>query len=375
MMKNDELNIQEKEETSKDDLTLAEYPLGLVSRRVPKGLKTIQYEEEVTLDGQRTRRFWQVSGSDAYGLPTGGDQDIFIAILAAWEEVGFKDPAIPVQSVYHMLKKLNLPLNRENYQRFHHSVQTLIGTTYYTENTLYDRDKKRWIHKHTFHLFEEANFLERYSASNRTMPMPFGYIRASNFLYRLVQSGDLKNISLTLYRNLPTPLARRLYRYLDKQRYYGAMFAIGLRKLCLKLGFANRAVEKYTNPELKRILTPALNSLKKEGFLTHYSYQPGKNDLKLAVAFRETEVMAAGRPLTAEQMGLAEIFAEELGDQANFAFYQHIARILPPHLLYRALSETKDAHRRDQIRTTRPRFFTDVVKRFAQEQGYSLDTH
>ena len=69
---------------------------------------------------------------------------------------------------------------------------------------------------------------------------------------------------------------------------------------------------------------------------------------------------------------LAEYLAEELDNTKSLGLWRRFARLLPESTLHRALSETKDAYRRELIRTTKARYFTDLVKRYAQELGYDL---
>src|SRR5881296_2260964 len=82
-------------EVGRDELNLAEYPLSLVSDRTPQGVKTIEYEDWVTLDGQQRPLRWLVSSTAAHGLPTGADQDILVALLQVAYERGFKDKHVP----------------------------------------------------------------------------------------------------------------------------------------------------------------------------------------------------------------------------------------------------------------------------------------
>ncbi len=69
---------------------------------------------------------------------------------------------------------------------------------------------------------------------------------------------------------------------------------------------------------------------------------------------------------------LAKDLADQFNDQESLGLYRTVARQLPDDQIFRALSETKDASRRGQIRTTQGQFFTDLVKRYAQELGYDL---
>ncbi len=69
---------------------------------------------------------------------------------------------------------------------------------------------------------------------------------------------------------------------------------------------------------------------------------------------------------------LSEYLAEQLDNTKSLGLWRRFARLVPEQTLHRALSETKDAYHRGLIRTTRARYFTDLVKRYAQEQDVDL---
>ena len=69
---------------------------------------------------------------------------------------------------------------------------------------------------------------------------------------------------------------------------------------------------------------------------------------------------------------LAQQLSEILNDADSLGFYRLIAGKLSQDTLWRALGLTKEAHQLKQIRTTRARYFTDTVKRLAQEQRIDL---
>ncbi|MFH0924474.1 MAG: hypothetical protein V1872_02390, partial [bacterium] len=73
-VKNEKLDNLEEDRVSKDEMNLAEYPITFLSRRAPKGVKTIEYTNWVTIEGKKKPLKWIVTGSDKYGLPVGGDQ-------------------------------------------------------------------------------------------------------------------------------------------------------------------------------------------------------------------------------------------------------------------------------------------------------------
>ena len=73
---------------SKEEMNIAEYPITLLSGTVPKGIKKIEYTDWITSGGKQKRLRWVVSGSEDHGLPIGGDQDIYVAIMETWREQG-----------------------------------------------------------------------------------------------------------------------------------------------------------------------------------------------------------------------------------------------------------------------------------------------
>jgi hypothetical protein len=65
----------------KDEMNLAEYPLSILTHRVPRHRKTYSFTQRIT-DHQGTiiKQSWSVLGSDKYGLPTPYD-DVLIVLL------------------------------------------------------------------------------------------------------------------------------------------------------------------------------------------------------------------------------------------------------------------------------------------------------
>jgi hypothetical protein len=67
----------------KDEMNLAEFPITLLTDRVPKGQKTIQYQDQIFDDrlGRPVTRKLTVSADEAYGLPTAVDDDVILALI------------------------------------------------------------------------------------------------------------------------------------------------------------------------------------------------------------------------------------------------------------------------------------------------------
>ena len=364
---------------SKDEMNLAEYPITFLSRRAPKGVKTIEYTDWVTIEGEKKPLKWIVAGSDKFGLPVGGDQDIYVAIMEVWREHGFKDRVIPIGSIYQMLKRMGLPFSKQYYCRFKQALDRLTGMFITSENAFWDKDNHYYISKKGFHIFDNYQLIERFKEHSTAMPLPFGYIRADDFFYQSVKSGYLKDIDLKFYLSLHTPLTKRLYRYLDKKRYHNASFSMELYKFAHKIGLMAGSLEKYYPSKLKQILNPALDELKTKGFLKTYTYQKTSDGKSEKVVFVFSQLPAPTYRLTEDDPQI-EILIQDIlnftGAEHSRAWYTKIIRILGPEtatrFVYLALSYAKDADHRGEIKTTKDQYFISTLKRLCKESGITL---
>jgi hypothetical protein len=97
-------------------------------------------------------------------------------------------------------------------------------------------------------------------------------------------------------------------------------------------------------------------------------------DYKLIVRKRPTIALPI-EGVDPKQLDLVEQILDFTNDRHSRPYYEKAVCRLPEALIYCALSETKDADRRGQIRTSRARFFTSVLKRLARERELPLNTH
>ena len=368
------------EELSKDELNLAEYPLGLIAERLPAGFKTIEYTDWVHIEGEKRELRWVVTGSDRYGLPTGADQDVLVVLMHLARKQGFKDKTIAFGSAYNLLQLLGWDWSAKSYRRLKKGLDRWVGLTIYAQNAFWDKRRQRYVSHQSFHIFDSYHLLERYSPGRRKTPLALGYIVIGDYFWRSIQAGNIKDLDLALYRRLPSPLTKRLYRFLDKKRWYGRPFSMACPKLCKKLGFAGPAVDKYYPSQIRRMLGPALRALKAEGFVETFTFRHGKHDDILRVEFTGAgeslprATLPASLPLHEHQKKILErienhydyLVAQILdvtGDEHSRAYYKQVVRDLAEPDIWELLSETKQAKAKGAIRTTPGRFFTDLAQR------------
>ncbi|MEN6615248.1 MAG: replication initiator protein A [Syntrophorhabdus sp.] len=243
--------------TGKDEMNLAEYPICLLSRKPIPGIHTIEYREGNTS--------WKITGNAEHGLPLGGDQDIYVAIMETWKQNRFSSNKIEFGSVFQLLKRLGMPTSKQYYERFKQAVKRLAGLTIYAENSFYDHQGRKYDTIRGFHLFEDFRFSTRKSKHTPTSEEPNGYIRASDVLWVSVKNGYIKNINLAFYSRLSSPCVKRIYRFLDKKRFVSDRFRMGLINFAKKMGLMAGSTKCYPS-HIKKDLTPAFRELREAGF-------------------------------------------------------------------------------------------------------------
>jgi hypothetical protein len=274
-----------------------------------------------------------------------------------------------------MLKKMGIALNKRSYDRFKQSLDRWTGLYITTENAFWDKQGQRYQAKRGFRVFDEYYLLEKYSKNPNTEPLPFGYVRASDFIYQSIKKGYLKDVDFRFYFSLPTPVSKKLFRYLDKKKYLGNTFSMELFKFANKIGLLVGSSEKYYPSNIKQTLDPALKELKAKGFLKNYSYQKtadGKND---KVVFIFSELLAKIMRPTQED-GQIELLVEDIlavcKDDHSTVFYKKVAQLLPENVVRRAISEVKSSALQGEVKTTAGKLFTHIIKKYARDFGIEL---
>src|SRR3954468_9187923 len=121
----------------RDEMNLAEFPIALLADRVPKGQKTLYFEDQ---HGRLT-----VTGSDAYGLPTAADTDVIVALIYLTKtRNNFSDVKVNF-SRYELVKLLNWPLEGGSYRRLDLSFNRWGGVWLVYDRCWWDNRLKKYV--------------------------------------------------------------------------------------------------------------------------------------------------------------------------------------------------------------------------------------
>ena len=119
----------------RDEMNLAEFPITLLTERVPPGCKTMVFEDQ---HGKLT-----VIGSDAYGLPTALDSDVIVILIQLTKmRNDFTDPTVEFTR-YELLKLLGWEDRGRNYRRLSESLRRWVGVSLHYDGCWWDNKRKR----------------------------------------------------------------------------------------------------------------------------------------------------------------------------------------------------------------------------------------
>jgi hypothetical protein len=249
----------------KDEMNLAEYPLSVLTHRIPRNRKTYSFTQRIT-DHQGTviKQSWSILGSDKYGLPTPYDDDVLIALLYCYKEQKPQGKKIHF-SLYKLCQIMRKALSKREYDRMRDSLNRLTSTTIVATNCFYDNLAKSWVSE-AFHLFDHYKLYQE--RKGRAASPHLSFVEMGEFFYRSVAVANyIKDLDLGIYYTLALPISKRLFRYLDKNRYKKRRYEETVMRMAYKLPLT------YAYPsQVKQKLARAHEELLRHGYLTNVTY-------------------------------------------------------------------------------------------------------
>lgn len=244
-------------EEGRDELNLAEFPLSAICDRFLDGSKTVVFEDTVWDDEKRKRlpRKLTISGSDRFGLPTAKDDDVLLACIQLSSLGEFQQREVHF-SRYELLKLLRWPDETRYYRRLAMSLRRWKGLTVYSDRAFYDKARRSWVNK-DFGVFDNLYVYERDEEDGRAARADSWFVW-NEVVYGSFQAGYLKKLDWDLYLRLKDPVAKRLYRFLDKRFYHSDRLVIDLDELAFR---KVRVSGNYNTAQVKRALMKGIREL------------------------------------------------------------------------------------------------------------------
>lgn len=242
----------------RDELNLAEFPLAALSNKVANGQKTLEFKDTIfdRQAGKLVERRLTVTAADKFGLPSALDDEVILGLIQLSKRQGFANRTVPF-SRYEIIKILGWEDESWNYHRIITALDRWTGVTLKYENAWWDAERKAWANE-TFHIIERLTEIKDEEGKERAA---FVW---SEVIWSNLQKGHLKTLDMDIYRQLKNPVAKRLYRLLDKRFYHRQRAQFDLVELAFnKLGIAR----SYLIGNIKQRLQPAIEELESVGFI------------------------------------------------------------------------------------------------------------
>jgi hypothetical protein len=331
----------------KDEMNLAEFPITLLTDRVPKGQKIIQYQDQVFDEklGRPVRRKLTISADEAYGLPTAVDDDVILGLIQLTKLANDFTAREVRFSRLDLIKMLDWPDSGASYKRLATSLKRWLGVSLVYENAWWDRKQQTWTTK-GFHIIDNFELNDgRSSAQAELFPSKVIWNQA---VFESFQAGYLKSIDYGLYLKLEHPTSKRMYRFLSKRMYHRPDWTFDLRDLAFEHVGLSRNYSGNAG-KIKEKLQPAIGELEEVGFLVPLPkderFQKGGKDWKIRLVHRADSAPLPASAKTFDAVPLAAVLVQRGVSQRVAAelVQQHPAGTIQAKLeVFDWLAEKKD---------------------------------
>ena len=252
----------------KDEMNLADFAIGMIGSDTE--MKTIERSQVIKTAESRLEQSWLITGSAKWGLPQPSDDDVLLALFYIASEDQFRSQTVPF-SRYGLCKIMGWSRCGKNYERVEDGLRRLSTVKIEARQSFFDGRSKKYVSR-VFGLLDSYTLIE----CSKTENLDRSSARFSDVLWSSIEAENLKKIDLKTYYSLRSPIAKRLYRFLDKRRAKRTVFDLELETLAaMNLGLSSET-RRYPS-QLKQTLDRAHVELKKIGLIKDCSYFKGSN--------------------------------------------------------------------------------------------------
>ena len=282
----------------------------------------LRYESELrTKEGHVLKQSWTVMAAHGRGLPGRFDQDVYVALLQLIDEKGLPADGWLSFSLYELVELMGRKHSGRDYMQVRESLQRLATTSVESQNAFYHRGRKEYI-TDTFSLLTRAKLSEYEDRDGSRTDR--NRVQLSEYFVDSYKANYLKDIDTQLYWSLSSPVAKRLYRLIDKKRngrrlWEAELFSLRARIPLSEYQYASKVKEK---------LAPAHAELIGKDFLEEVTYRKsGKQEFvgyKITESFQARRTSSVQRQLSGEEhfciqrlkvQGMATDTAEKLVEE------------------------------------------------------------
>ncbi len=250
----------------KDEMNFAEFPIALLTDKVPKGQKSIKFEDTV-YDHKKKKTITRrriIEGSEEYGLPTATDDAVVLALIQLTKLKGDFSRREVEFTRLELIRMLGWTDEGKNFDRIKLSLLRIANVTYTYDNAWWDARRGAWTTK-AFHIIDTVQINDGRASDRRGGQPPPSRVVWGEVVFESFQTGFLRNIDFQLCMRLEHPTALRMYRFLGKRFHLKPDWTFDLKELAYDYIGLGRNYEG--GMQIVRKLYPAIKELEEAGFL------------------------------------------------------------------------------------------------------------
>ncbi|KAA3595849.1 MAG: hypothetical protein DWQ06_16655 [Calditrichaeota bacterium] len=253
----------------KDDMNLVEFPFASISNKKDlKQSKTItRIEKDHT--GEKIVKKWTIGGHFKLGLPTPSTEDTLLILIELCKiQSNFTNKSVFFTRA-ELLRRMNYANTKQYYNRLENDLKILSAVKIEYENSFWHNEKKQLLSRGVG-IVQEYQIYNESGANSLQQPLFKSFIIFTDSYFESLQAQYIKNLDSHFYFSLSFPIAKKLFRILDKRFYIKSPYFFELRDL------AENFIGLETNQEIKHLkqkITKASKELIKKGFLDNFSYK------------------------------------------------------------------------------------------------------
>lgn len=248
--------------TGRDEMNLAEFPLSVVGKRAPGNAKTLHFQDEVWDRSKKAYvpRKLTITGSDLLGLPTSLDDEVLLGCVQLTKESEFGNRKVRFTR-YELMDRIGWKQDGKNYRRISESLDRWAGTLIISDKAFWDKGGQCWV-KDSFNVLDRVILSDHEDGDGPGSRRRRSSFIWGDFMWKSFQAGNLKELDFDFWLSLNSPVAKRLYRLLDKRFYNRKVVTFDLHRLAQeKVGLSR----KMHTGQIKEKLKPAHEELNERG--------------------------------------------------------------------------------------------------------------
>jgi plasmid replication initiation protein len=225
---------------------------------------------------------WRVLPNPGDRVPGTFDQDVYVELLHRYHEANCPDDGVVTFTLHAFLRSIGRRVDGRTYEQLRSALTRLERTTLESTGIYYDASSGTRLDGRFTILSSIA--IERRRSTDRDQLALFPAFSATepgdarvtiaSTIRANISAGHTVTLSAPRYLNLPSPVARRLYRLLEVAREDGTVtWRIALGQLAEQLPLAQR----YPS-HLQRVLQPAHEMLLSAGLARDIAFRQQRRE-------------------------------------------------------------------------------------------------